>query len=46
MADDLDKEKLENDSKNASNFVLRIEEVIEKIDMKQINGVRGKLIAY
>ena len=43
VTEELDKDKLKNDSETARNFVLKIEEVIENITEEQINGVRTKL---
>lgn len=43
VAEELDREKLKQDSETASNFVLKIEEVIENLTGEQINQLRNKL---
>lgn len=44
VTEQVDKEKLKNDSATARKFVLKMEEIIEKITEIQINSVRQKLI--
>ena len=43
VTEELDKEKLKKDSETARNFVLKMEEVIEKITEDQINNLREKI---
>lgn len=43
VAEELDKEKLKQDSETARNFVLRIEEVIDELTEEQIKRLREKL---
>lgn len=43
VVEELDKEKLKQDSETARNFVLKIEEVIENLTEEQINQLRDKL---
>jgi len=45
VTEDLNKEKLKTDSETATNFVLEMEETIEKITEDQINNIREKLEA-
>lgn len=43
VADELDEEKLRQDSETASTFVLRMEEVIDDLTEEKINKLRNKL---
>jgi uncharacterized protein (UPF0332 family) len=43
VAEEIDKEKLKQDSETARDFVLKMEEIIENLTEEQINGLRNKL---
>ncbi len=43
VTEELDKEKLKKDAETARTFVLRMEEVIEKISDRDIERIRAKL---
>jgi|SRR3989338_9428758 len=44
VSDEIDKDELKNNARTTSDFLLKMEEIIEKMNEDKINGLRNKII--